>query len=97
MRLAYAMRRPDFTRLKEEITAEEFRYWIAFERVFGPIGPDRLDKLFGKLSYDVWESQRAKGQPKTVAEYTVCWDRKTREALQRAAAEARIEATFNAI
>jgi hypothetical protein len=45
MRLALACGRGDWRRFANEISSEDVAWWLAYERVDGPIGLARLDQL----------------------------------------------------
>lgn len=43
-------------------TSAELAEWMAYEKVTGPLGPERLDLLFGILTATVSNGSRGKGQ-----------------------------------
>ena len=43
-------------------TSDELCEWMAYEQVTGPLGPERMDLLFGILTATVSNGSRGKGQ-----------------------------------
>ncbi|MFE2936661.1 hypothetical protein [Streptomyces sp. NPDC059278] len=56
-------------------TSQELTEWIAYERVTGPLGPERHDALCGILAATVSNAARGKGQPaRSPADFIPKWD-----------------------
>ena len=56
-------------------TSAELAEWMAYERVSGPLGPERQDLLFGILTATVSNASRGKGQrPKEPKDFIPKWD-----------------------
>lgn len=59
------------------VSSRELTEWAAYEQVSGPIGPERLDKLFGMLASVVANAQRSKrGRPYKPEQFIPKWDPK---------------------
>ncbi|WP_327436156.1 hypothetical protein OG279_26315 [Streptomyces sp. NBC_01201] len=60
-------------------TSDELCEWMAYEQITGPLGPDRLDLLFGILTATVSNGSRGKGQrPKEPKDFIPKWDQGAR-------------------
>ncbi|MFD0344005.1 hypothetical protein ACFVH0_35965 [Streptomyces sp. NPDC127117] len=56
-------------------SSQELTEWIAYERVTGPLGPERHDVLNAILAATVSNAARGKGQkPKGPADFIPKWD-----------------------
>ncbi|WP_240503007.1 phage tail assembly protein T [Streptomyces prasinopilosus] len=55
-------------------TSAELTEWMAYERVTGPLGPERLDLLHGILSATVANAARGKGKKATPKDFIPEWD-----------------------
>lgn len=59
------------------VSSRELTEWAAYEQVSGPIGPERLDRLFGMLASVVANAQRSKkGRPYKPEQFIPKWDPK---------------------
>lgn len=60
-------------------TSAELAEWMAYEQVTGPLGPERLDLLFGILTATVSNGSRGKGQrAKEPKDFIPAWDQGAR-------------------
>ncbi|MEU0133404.1 hypothetical protein ABZ172_05085 [Streptomyces sp. NPDC006296] len=60
-------------------TSAELTEWMAYEQVTGPLGPERLDLLFGILTATVSNGSRGKGQrAKEPRDFIPKWDQGAR-------------------
>jgi hypothetical protein len=61
--------------LLARISAHELAEWQAYEEISGPIGDERLDKLFAMLASIIANSNRAKrAKPYTAEQFIPKWD-----------------------
>ena len=61
--------------LLSRCTSAELTEWMAYENVTGPLGPERLDLLFGILTATVSNGSRSKGQrAKEPKDFIPAWD-----------------------
>jgi len=64
------------------VSSTELTKWIAFETVFGPIGPGRNDIQASIIAATVANANRAKGKPATPADFIPKWDRKATQTVE---------------
>ncbi|MGW8746543.1 phage tail assembly protein T [Streptomyces sp. NPDC055794] len=55
-------------------TSAELTEWMAYERVTGVFGPERLDLLHGIQTAALVNTQRAKGRKAEAKDYIPVWD-----------------------
>ncbi|WP_181384154.1 hypothetical protein [Streptomyces sp. NWU49] len=55
-------------------TSAELTEWMAYERVTGPLGPERLDLLFATLTATVANTARGKGRKASPRDFLLKWD-----------------------
>ncbi|MGW2260269.1 phage tail assembly protein T [Streptomyces sp. NPDC001780] len=63
--------------------------WMAYERVTGPIGPERLDALVALLAATVSNTARAKGRKAEPRDFLPTWDQGARQSWQEMLAAVR--------
>ncbi|MGW4986312.1 phage tail assembly protein T [Streptomyces mirabilis] len=62
------------------MTSREITEWMAYERVSGPLGPERLDSLIAMLTATVANTARGKGsRAATPKDFMPKWDRDARQ------------------
>ncbi|MGA5605917.1 phage tail assembly protein T [Streptomyces griseoincarnatus] len=55
-------------------SSAELTEWMAYERVTGPLGAERLDALFATLCATVANTARAKGRKAEPKDFMPTWD-----------------------
>lgn len=55
-------------------TSAELTQWMAYERVTGPLGPERLDLLHGIQTAVIANANRGKGKKATPKDFIPEWD-----------------------
>ncbi|MEU2992893.1 hypothetical protein ABZ772_21545 [Streptomyces griseoincarnatus] len=55
-------------------SSAELTEWMAYERVTGPLGPERLDALVATLAATVANTARAKGRKAEPTDFMPKWD-----------------------
>ncbi|MGQ5580924.1 phage tail assembly protein T [Streptomyces sp. ECR3.8] len=55
-------------------SSAELTEWMAYERVTGPLGPERMDALFATLAATVANTARAKGRKAEPKDFMPKWD-----------------------
>jgi hypothetical protein len=62
------------------VTSREITEWMAYERVTGPLGPERMDSLVAMLTATVANTARGKGtRAATPKDFMPKWDRGARQ------------------
>lgn len=62
-----------------DMDSAELAEWMAYERISGPLGPERQDLLFGILTATVSNGARGKGQrPREPKDFIPRWDQGAR-------------------
>jgi hypothetical protein len=59
-------------------TEEQMIYLVAYQNLYGPIGPQRFDVLFARLGMDVAAPHMKKGRRPKLRDHIVEWSRKAR-------------------
>ncbi|MFC8276249.1 hypothetical protein ACFUJR_27710 [Streptomyces sp. NPDC057271] len=62
----------------ERFSEEEMIRLIAYQNLYGPIGPTRFDLLFARLGMDVAAPHMKKGQRPRLKDHLVQWNRAAR-------------------
>lgn len=57
----------------ERFTEGELVHLLAYERLYGQLGPERLDTLFGRLGMDVAAPHMKKGKKPKFTDHVVKW------------------------
>lgn len=59
-------------------TEEQMIYLVAYQNLYGPIGPRRFDVLFARLGMDVAAPHMKKGNKPKLKDHIVEWSRAAR-------------------
>jgi hypothetical protein len=62
----------------ERFSEQEVVDMVAYQNLYGPVGPKRLDFLFARLGMDVAAPNMKKGTTPKLKDHLVEWNRKTR-------------------
>ncbi|OII60115.1 hypothetical protein BJP40_00705 [Streptomyces sp. CC53] len=62
----------------ERFTERELARLLAYQNLYGPIGPSRLDVLFARLGMDVAAPHMRKGARPRLQDHLMVWSRKAR-------------------
>jgi len=56
------------------MSAREFAEWIAYERIAGPIGPERLDWNAAHIACVIANTSRTQREPYKLKDFVLHWD-----------------------
>jgi hypothetical protein len=62
----------------ERFTEEELIRLVAYQNLYGPVGPSRMDVVAARLGMDVAAPHMKKGQRPTLKDHIVQWSRAAR-------------------
>jgi hypothetical protein len=66
------------TEVLERFTEGELIRLVAYQNLYGPIGPKRADVLFARLGMDVAAPHMKKGQRPKLKDHLIQWSRRAR-------------------